>query len=108
LDIPLPKLLYLLRWDLTLSSLEELITKITLIVTLPKIWNLFGEEAIVLERPQKFGLTFFTVILYYGPLRVLADYCFLPGFAWDYGAELIQDDPDLFDVNIKVCFSFGF
>lgn len=29
------------------------------------------------------------------------DYCYLPGFGFEWGAEPIQDDPRLFDVNVK-------
>jgi hypothetical protein len=30
-----------------------------------------------------------------------SDYCFLSGFGWEWGADPIQDDPRLFNVNIK-------
>eukprot|EP01119_Soliformovum_irregulare_P005383 TRINITY_DN1714_c0_g1_i1.p1 TRINITY_DN1714_c0_g1~~TRINITY_DN1714_c0_g1_i1.p1 ORF type:complete len:977 (+),score=300.90 TRINITY_DN1714_c0_g1_i1:52-2982(+) len=36
----------------------------------------------------------FTHVLY-------TDYCYLPGFGWEYGAEPIKWDPNLQDVNIK-------
>jgi lysosomal alpha-mannosidase len=30
-----------------------------------------------------------------------SDYCYINGFAWEYGATAINDDPRLFDYNIK-------
>jgi len=36
----------------------------------------------------------FTHVLY-------TDYCYLPGFAFEYGDTPIQDDPNLFDMNVE-------
>jgi hypothetical protein len=30
-----------------------------------------------------------------------SDYCYFPGFGFEWGADPIQDDPRLFDVNVK-------
>lgn len=77
----------------------------------PSNWSSCGEAAIHLAKTLKSGVTFSTVTFLSDSDQddtFAADYCYPPGFGFEWGDDPIQDDPDLFDMNIQArCDAFA-